>query len=67
MLSAIDIEYCTLYSHGSRIATNAKLIRHGNFGLEYGDDFSFIDSPDITESAEKIVELFLPDRYFVYK
>ena len=24
---------------GSRIATNAKLIRHGNVGLEYGDDF----------------------------
>ncbi len=54
-------------SSGSRIATNAKLIRHGNFGLEYGDDFSFIDSPDITESAEKIVELFLQeiDKYGV--
>ena len=25
---------------GSRIATNAKLIRHGNVGLEYGNDFS---------------------------
>ncbi len=54
-------------SSGSRVATNAKLIRHGNFGLEYGDDFSFIDSPDITESAEKIVELFLQeiDKYGV--
>ena len=46
-------------SNGSRIATNAKLIRHGNLGLEYGDDFCFIDSPDITESAELLVELFL--------
>lgn len=46
-------------SSGSRIATNAKLIRHGNLGLEYGDDFCFIDSPDITESAELLVELFL--------
>lgn len=54
-------------SLGSRIAVNAKLIRHGNFGLEYGDDFSFIDSPDITESAEIIVELFLReiDKYGV--
>lgn len=46
-------------SSGSRIATNAKLIRHGNLGLEYGDDFCFIDSPDITESAELLIELFL--------
>lgn len=46
---------------GSRIATNAKLIRHGNLGLEYGDDFKFIDSPDIAESAEKIVELFMEE------
>lgn len=46
-------------SSGSRIATNAKLIRHGNLGLEYGNDFCFIDSPDITESAELLVELFL--------
>lgn len=48
-------------SSGSRIATNAKLIRHGNLGLEYGDDFRFIDSPDIADSAEKIVELFLEE------
>lgn len=48
-------------SSGSRIATNAKLIRHGNLGLEYGDDFRFIDSPDIADSAEKIVELFLSE------
>ena len=26
--------------YGSRIATNAKLIRNGNLSLEYGDDFS---------------------------
>lgn len=48
-------------SSGSRIATNAKLIRHGNLGLEYGEDFQFIDSPNISDSADKIVELFLTE------
>lgn len=46
---------------GSRIATNAKLIRHGNLGLEYGDDFQFISSSDIQLSAEKIAELYLQE------
>ena len=45
-------------SAGSRIAINAKLIRHGNMNLEYGDDFLFVDSPDMNESAERIVELY---------
>lgn len=48
-------------SSGSRIATNAKIIRHGNLGLEYGDDFQFIDSPTIPESAETIVNLYLQE------
>ncbi len=46
---------------GSRIATNAKLIRHGNLNLEYGDDFQFIDSPDISESAQTIVKIYLEE------
>lgn len=46
---------------GSRIATNAKLIRHGNLGLEYGEDFQFISSSDIQLSAEKIAELYLQE------
>ncbi|MBV6384554.1 ATP-dependent RecD-like DNA helicase [Enterococcus faecium] len=44
---------------GSRIATNAKLIRHGNVGLEYGDDFQFINSPRLSDSAKLIVDLYL--------
>ncbi len=54
-------------SSGSRIATNAKLIRHGNLGLEYGTDFQFYDSVSIPKSAEKIVELYLQetDKYGV--
>lgn len=43
---------------GSRIAVNAKLIRHGNLSLEYGTDFQFVDSANIQESAELIVKLY---------
>lgn len=46
---------------GSRIATNAKLIRHGNVGLEYGDDFQFIESPNIPDSAERIAQLYMQE------
>lgn len=46
---------------GSRIATNAKLIRHGTLHLEYGKDFQFYESVSIPKSAEKIVELYLQE------
>jgi exodeoxyribonuclease V alpha subunit len=46
---------------GSRIATNAKLIKHGNLSLEYGDDFQFIDSADISASAEIIAKVYVQE------
>lgn len=46
---------------GSRIATNAKLIRHGNLNLEYGDDFKFIESSSISDSAEVIAKLYVQE------
>ncbi len=46
---------------GSRVASNAKIIRHGNLGLEYGPDFKFYDSSDMDVSAEKIEELYLEE------
>ena len=46
---------------GSRIAVNAKLIRHGTLSLEYGPDFQFHQSPSIPESAERIKELYLQE------
>ena len=46
---------------GSRIAINAKLIRHGNVSLEYGDDFKFIESPDTENSAEIISETYMQE------
>lgn len=46
---------------GSRIAANAKLIRHGNHVLEYGDDFQLIESADLEQSAEIIERLYLQE------
>ena len=43
----------------SRIAENAKLIRHGNLSLEYGTDFWFVDSADLSDSANRIAELYM--------
>lgn len=48
-------------SYGSRIAANAKLIRHGNLSLEYGADFQFFDSGDMTASAQQIETLYLQE------
>lgn len=44
---------------GSRIAINARLIRHGNLALEYGPDFQFIESNDIEKSPGIIDWLYL--------
>lgn len=48
-------------SYGSRIAANAKLIRHGNLSLEYGEDFQFYDSCDMSTSAQQIETLYLQE------
>ena len=46
---------------GSRIAVNAKLIRHGNLSLEYGSDFRFVDSANMSDSANRIAELYMQE------
>lgn len=46
---------------GSRIAVNAKLIRHGNLSLEYGNDFMFVDSANLSDSASRIAELYMQE------
>lgn len=46
---------------GSRIATNAKQIRHGIASLEYGEDFQFVESADLKESARLIQKLYLQE------
>ena len=46
---------------GSRIAINAKLIRHDNVGLEYGEDFHFLSSSNLEASADMIEKLYLEE------
>lgn len=48
-------------NEGSRIAVNAKLIRHNNLSLEYGNDFMFVESKNFTDSAAIIEQLFLSE------
>ena len=66
MLSSCCIPFVRLdkvfrQNAGSRIAVNAKLIRNGTFHLEYGEDFRFIDSPDLSESAGLIANLYIKE------
>lgn len=46
-------------STGSRIAVNAALIRHGTLALEYGPDFTLIESGDFEHSADILETLYL--------
>lgn len=60
-ISVVRLDKVFRQSAGSRIATNAKLIRHGNLSLEYGPDFQFMDSASTTESAEKVAEIYMQE------
>jgi exodeoxyribonuclease V alpha subunit len=46
---------------GSRIAVNAKRIRHNETDLDYGDDFTLYESGDFTQSANLIERLYLAE------
>ena len=48
-------------NEGSRIAENAKAIRHGKTILEYGSDFQFWSSPDLQQSADCLECLYLQE------
>ena len=61
LIPVVRLDRVFRQSAGSRIAVNAKLIRHGTLSLEYGPDFQFHQSPSIPESAERIKELYLQE------
>ena len=61
VIPVVKLDKVFRQTSGSRIATNAKLIRHGNLSLEYGSDFQFYDSVSLPKSAEKIAELYLQE------
>lgn len=61
LIPVVRLDQVFRQKDGSRIAANAKLIRHGNLSLEYGPDFEFYDSTDLSVSAELIESLYLEE------
>ena len=61
MIPVVKLDKVYRQDAGSRVAINAKLIRHNNVGLEYGDDFSFHDSSNLDTSADVIEKLYLQE------
>ena len=58
-VSTVRLDTVFRQNSGSRIAVNARLIRHGDHELEYGDDFEFINSPNLEESAKIMVDTYI--------
>lgn len=46
---------------GSRIAENAKLIRHNQTELQFGEDFQFHAAPDFAQSADLLEQLYVQE------
>lgn len=61
VVPVVRLDHVFRQNAGSRIATNAKLIRHGNLSMEYGSDFMFFDSNDLAASAEIIENLYMQE------
>lgn len=61
VVPVVKLDQVFRQKNGSRIAANAKLIRHGNLSLEYGPDFEFYDSTDLGVSANIIESLYLQE------
>lgn len=60
-IPVVRLDHVFRQKEGSRIAANAKQIRHGNASLEYGEDFQFVESADLEESARLIQKLYLQE------
>ena len=61
VVPVVRLDHVFRQSAGSRIATNARLIKHGNLSLEYGPDFQFFDSTDLAVSADIIENLYMQE------
>lgn len=61
MIPVVKLDRVYRQNAGSRIAVNARLIRHENLSLEYGDDFRFHESANIPESAELLEGMYLSE------
>lgn len=61
MIPVVKLDKVYRQDAGSRIAINAKLIRHNNVGLEYGEDFTLHTSANLENSADMIERLYLDE------
>ena len=61
MIPVVKLDKVYRQDAGSRIALNAKLIRHNNVGLEYGDDFILDTSANLENSANMIEKLYMDE------
>ena len=61
MIPVVKLDKVYRQDAGSRIALNAKLIRHNNVGLEYGDDFILDTSANLENSANMIEKLYIDE------
>ena len=46
---------------GSRIAINARMMRHGHVTLDYGTDFEFYDCYSLEEAKNRLIDLYLQE------
>lgn len=60
-IPVIRLDHVFRQAEGSRIAENAKRIRHGMASLEYGEDFQLVESADLKESADLIKKFYLQE------
>jgi exodeoxyribonuclease V alpha subunit len=60
-IPVVELSKVFRQNEGSRIAENAKLIKHGDVGLDYGNDFQFIETQSPEESVSKLAELYLQE------
>ena len=61
VVPVVRLDHVFRQSAGSRIATKARLIKHGNLSMEYGPDFMFFDSKDLAVSADIIENLYMQE------
>lgn len=61
VVPVVRLNHVFRQSAGSRIATNARLIKYGNLSMEYGPDFQFFDSANISQSAQIAESLYLQE------
>lgn len=61
VVPVVRLDHVFRQSAGSRIATNARLIKHGNLSMEYGPDFMFFDSTELVVSADIIENLYMQE------